>query len=234
MGRLFGTDGIRGIAGGELSGALALEVGRASGSVLGEGLGRRPLFVIGGDTRASTSMLTAAVCAGLCSSGADVICLGVVPTPAVAYLIGFLGADAGIVITASHNPFEYNGIKIFGGDGQKLADLLEEKIESTVLDGEDEPPCPIGKGIGKISHDHGAVRAYLRHLRECTPVSLEGLRIAVDCANGAASATARELFTDLGAEVTVLADRPDGANVNVGCGSITKSAEKIITAIKNA
>ena len=219
MGRLFGTDGVRGVANSELSCTRAFEIGRAAATVLTEGCRRRPIFVVGGDTRVSTGMLSSAVCAGLCSVGADVIDLGVVPTPAVAYLIGKLKADAGIMITASHNPFEYNGIKIFGGDGQKLPDLLEDRVEAIVLDGEADPPSPTGVGVGKITHAQNAVKAYLDHLRGSVMYSLDGLKIAVDCANGAASTTAYELFTSLGANVKIIGNEPNGINVNENCGS---------------
>lgn len=219
MGRLFGTDGVRGVANSELSCTLAFEIGRAAAAVLTEGCRRRPIFVIGGDTRVSTGMLRSAVCAGLCSVGADVIDLGVIATPAVAFLIGKLKADAGIMITASHNPFEYNGIKIFGGDGQKLPDLLEDRVEAIVLDGAAVPPSPTGIGVGRITHAQNAVKAYLDHLRGSVMYSLHGLNIAVDCANGAASSTAYELFTSLGANVKMMHCEPDGINVNENCGS---------------
>lgn len=219
MGRLFGTDGVRGIAGSELSCTRAFEIGRAAAAVLSEGRRRRPLFVIGGDTRASTSMLSAAVCAGLCAAGADVIDLGTVPTPAVAYLIGLQRADAGVMITASHNPFEYNGIKIFGGDGRKLPDLLEDRIESAVLDGAPLPPCSVGGDVGRITRCENAAKDYIDRLRACVTYSPVGLRVAVDCANGAASLTAGELFSSLGVDVTLLSSSPDGINVNNGCGS---------------
>lgn len=219
MGRLFGTDGVRGVANSELSCTLAFDIGRAAASVLTEGCQRRPVFLVGGDTRASTEMLRAAVCAGLCSVGADVIDLGVVPTPAVAFLIGKLRADAGIMITASHNPFEYNGIKVFGGDGRKLPDLLEDRVETIVLDGAACPPSPTGVGVGRITREKNAVGAYLDHLRTSVMCSLDGICIAVDCANGAASATAYELFTSLGASVKILGNEPNGINVNENCGS---------------
>ena len=219
MGRLFGTDGVRGIANTELSCSRAFEIGRAAATVLTEGCRRRPVFVVGGDTRASTGMLAAAVSSGLCSVGADVIDLGVVPTPAVAYLIGKLKADAGIMITASHNPYEYNGIKVFGGDGRKLPDLLEDRVEAIVLDGEYEVPSPTANGVGRITRNEGAVRSYIEHIKGSVMYSLDGLNIAVDCSNGAASKTAEELFTSLGAAVHVIANAPDGVNVNENCGS---------------
>lgn len=219
MGRLFGTDGVRGIANTELSCQRAFELGRVAAAVLSEGSRRRPVFVIGGDTRVSSGMLMAAVSAGIASVGSDVINLGVVPTPAVSYLVGKYKADAGVVISASHNSFEYNGIKIFGGNGQKLPDLLEERIESIVLDEETDLPSPCGNDVGRISFAENAVKDYIDHVKSTVMNSLEGLNIALDCANGASSETAKKLFTDLGANVTVICSEPDGSNINNNCGS---------------
>ena len=145
--------------------------------------------------------------------------LGVVPTPAVAYLVKQYGADAGVMISASHNPCEYNGIKLFNGEGYKLSDELEEKIEAIVLDGVQTPPCPTGGDVGRVSACKNAVEDYVRHLLSVTDVDLRGMRIAVDCANGSASATARKLFSSLGADCVFLNDQPDGTNINEGCGS---------------
>ena len=150
MGRLFGTDGARGVANTELTCELAMSIGRAAAMVLIETAKRRPMVVIGKDTRASSDMLEAALCAGLCSVGADVLPLGVIPTPAVAYLVGKYGADAGIMISASHNPCEYNGIKLFDGNGNKLPDTLEAEIDQIVLDGKKTPPVPTGGAVGRI------------------------------------------------------------------------------------
>lgn len=219
MGRLFGTDGVRGIANVELTSERAMEIGRAAAEVLTDGCRRRPTFVIGADTRSSSDMLAAAMIAGLCSVGADVIQLGVIPTPAVAYLVGKYKADAGIMISASHNPAEFNGIKIFGGDGFKLPDMLEERIEDIILDREHVYCRPIGDGVGKLTYAPDAAREYVRYVKTGVHHSLDGLRIAVDCANGAASSTAAMLFTELGAEAHILHDKPDGANINRDCGS---------------
>ena len=219
MGRLFGTDGVRGIANTELTCELAMEIGRAAATVLSDGCRRRPTFVIGSDTRASSDMLSSALMAGLCSVGADVIQLGVVPTPAVAYLVVKYKADAGVMISASHNPAEFNGIKIFSGNGFKLPDMLEEKIEDLILAAEKSYAKPIGGEVGKITYAKDGAKDYIRHIKSTAHQSLEGLRIAIDCANGAASATAPELFTQLGAEVSVLFDKPDGENINKKCGS---------------
>ncbi len=220
MGRLFGTDGMRGIANKELTVELAMKVGKAVATVLSDGSRRRPVIAIGADTRASSDMLSSALISGICSVGADVIQLGVIPTPAVAYLIGKYKADAGIVVSASHNTNEYNGIKVFGGDGFKLPDALEERIEAIVLDGIVVPAQPIGIGVGTLTD--AASRAsgdYIAHIKSSVLYSLDGLNIAVDCANGAASATAEKLFSDLGACVTMLSNKPNGANINENCGS---------------
>ena len=219
MGRLFGTDGVRGIANEKLTCELALQIGRATAAVLSRHARRRPVCVIGMDTRVSCDMLAGAMCAGLCSMGADVYQLGVVPTPAVAYLVGKYKADAGVMISASHNSAEYNGIKIFSGDGFKLPDVIEDQIESIVLEGAPELEMKTGGDIGRASTKPNAVKDYIDHLKSTIPVSLEGMRFAVDCANGAASYTAKRLFTELGADVHVLFDEPDGVNINAGCGS---------------
>ncbi|MBQ3133083.1 MAG: phosphoglucosamine mutase [Clostridia bacterium] len=219
MGRLFGTDGVRGVANRELTCDLAMGIGRAAALVLAKGGRRRPVFVIGEDTRMSSDMLEAALIAGLCSVGADVIRLGVIPTPAVAYLVGKYKADAGIMISASHNPAEYNGIKLFNGEGYKLADALEEEIESIVLDQAATPPTPVGGDVGKVTIAENAVKDYIDHLKSSVLFSLDGLRIAVDCANGAASMTAPRLFEELGADAHILFAQPDGVNINNACGS---------------
>lgn len=219
MGRLFGTDGIRGVANETLTCELAMQVGRAAAQVLTRGSRRQPVFAVGMDPRISSDMLSHAVTAGLCSVGADVLQLGVVPTPAVAYLIGKYKADAGIMISASHNSAEYNGIKIFGGDGFKLADALEDQIESIVLDHKDMVPPARPRDIGKVTHMEDAARDYVAHLKCTVAFSLDGLRIAVDCANGAASSTAHALFDDLGAACNYLSDQPNGLNINENCGS---------------
>ena len=218
MGRLFGTDGARGIANTELTCELAMSIGRAAAMVLMENV-RRPVVVIGKDTRASSDMLEAALTAGLCSVGADVLPLGVLPTPAVAYLVGKYKADAGIMISASHNPCEYNGIKIFDGNGYKLPDTLEEEIESIVLDGSKTPPAPTGGQVGHILPTRSAVDDYINHLLETVDIDLRGMKLAVDCANGSASTTARKLFSALGADCVFINDQPDGENINQNCGS---------------
>ena len=220
MGRLFGTDGIRGIANKDLTCELATQLGRAAAKVLTNKSNRHPRVLIGKDTRISSDMLETAMAAGLCSIGASVVTLGVVPTPAVAYLVEKYKADAGVMISASHNSFEYNGIKIFSGDGYKLPDDLEEKIEDIILGKEDiSQEFPAEDGIGTVSHAENAVRDYIDHVKNTVHFSLDGLKIAIDAANGSASATAETLFTELGAQVTMLHHKPDGVNVNRDCGS---------------
>ncbi len=219
MGRLFGTDGVRGIANTELTCERAMEIGRAAATVLADGCRRRPTFVIGSDTRASSDMLGAAMIAGLCSVGADVIQLGVVPTPAVAYLVGKYKADAGVMISASHNPAEFNGIKIFGGTGLKLPDMLEERIEEIVLDKIRPMAKPIGGEVGTLTYAQNAVKDYIAHIKSSAYYCLDGLRVAIDCANGSASVSAPTLFRELGADVHVLNSEPNGVNINRDCGS---------------
>ena len=218
MGRLFGTDGVRGIANTELTCERAVAIGRAAAAVL-QPEGRRARFLIGTDTRISGDMLAGAVAAGITSAGADVIMLGVVPTPAVSYLVTKCAADAGVMISASHNPAPSNGIKIFSGDGYKLPDLLEERIETLVLDGGEEIPVPTGGAVGRITADPTARNLYIEHLKETVSGDFSGLRIALDCANGSASATAYDLFSALGAQVHMLSHTPDGVNINENCGS---------------
>lgn len=219
MGRLFGTDGVRGVANSELTCERAMQIGRAAAEVLSSGKRYLPTVLVGMDTRISSEMLASALTAGLCSVGADVIDLGVVPTPAVAYLVGKYKAHAGIMISASHNPFDYNGIKIFNEDGYKLADELEERIEAIVLDNDPEPKLAIGGNIGRVTRRADAVKDYVDHLVSSVHCSLDGMNIAVDCANGSASRTAAALFDALGANATILSSEPDGVNINENCGS---------------
>lgn len=220
MGRLFGTDGIRGIANKDLTCELATQLGRAAAQVLTNKSNRHPRVLIGKDTRLSSDMLENAMAAGLCSIGASVVTLGVVPTPAVAYLVEKYKADAGIMISASHNSFEYNGIKIFSGDGFKLPDDLEERIEDIILGKTDiSDQLPQDEGLGTVTRAQDAVRDYIEHVKSTVHFALDGMKLAIDCANGSASATAEALFTELGAQVTMLNQSPDGINVNDNCGS---------------
>ena len=221
MGKLFGTDGIRGIVNQGLDGELAYQVGLAAAAVLAkEKHGGRPLFTIGKDTRISSDLLEAALIAGLCSAGADVLRLGVMPTPGVAFATVRRKADAGIVISASHNPFEHNGIKIFNGKGFKLSDALEKQIEDIILNQVDVPLMTHGD-IGKVVYlDANERERYLDHLVSTIDTDLAGLRIAVDCANGASSATAPYLFARFPAlKCEIFCAEPDGVNINNGCGS---------------
>lgn len=219
MGRLFGTDGVRGIANTELTCEMAMQIGRAAAMELIGETQDKPKVLIGKDTRQSSDMLEAALSAGLCSVGADVVIAGVVPTPAVAYLVGAYGCDAGIMISASHNPCEYNGIKIFQGNGYKLPDAIEEDIEAIILDGRKPIPEKTGGALGSVRYAASAAEDYIRHVTGTTTARFDGLRVALDCSNGAASATAGEIFTQLGAQVLLCSDRPDGVNINLNCGS---------------
>ncbi|MEG1779526.1 MAG: phosphoglucosamine mutase, partial [Oscillospiraceae bacterium] len=217
--RIFGTDGVRGIANTELSCKLAMNVARAAAMVVAHCAHHRPTFLIGRDTRISSPMLEAAIASGLCSVGANVILLGAVPTPAVAYLIKEMKVDAGIMISASHNPYEFNGIKIFSGDGTKLSDEQEFAIEEIVLDKVMPYALKCNEEIGTIRLDHSAVDRYIDHLVSTIDVDLRGIKILVDCSNGSASCTAAKLFAKLGAEATFVADTPNGMNINNNCGS---------------
>ena len=219
MGRLFGTDGARGIANTELTCELAMDIGRAAAMVLVGSHSGHPKVLIGKDTRRSSDMLEDALAAGLCSIGANVVKLGVLPTPAVAYLVKKYQADAGVMISASHNPCEFNGIKIFSADGYKLPDALEEQIEVIVLDHISEYPHPTGWAVGSVQYAKEACRDYIDYIRSTVPYPLDGMRIALDCANGSASRTAQTLFTELGAQCHMLFDQPDGVNINDRCGS---------------
>ena len=219
MGRLFGTDGVRGVANSELTCEMAMRIGRAAAMVLTDSNHRHPKVLIGKDTRLSSDMLEAAITAGLCSVGANVVQLGVVPTPAVAFLVGKYKADAGVMLTASHNPCEFNGIKIFSGDGYKLPDALEEQIEAIVLDHVADPPVPIAGDLGSVAAAPAGVRDYVNHIKSTVAFSLDGMRVGIDCANGSACRTAELLFTELGAECHMMANQPNGVNVNDDCGS---------------
>lgn len=218
MGRLFGTDGARGIANDELTCELALSIGRATAVILKNKDDKKPLVMVGGDTRISTDMLANGVMAGLCSMGADVMYLGVVATPAVAYLVRKYNADAGIMISASHNPSEYNGIKIFSGDGFKLPDALEDQIETMILMPE-KYLHPTSENVGRVINAENCINEYAEYLKSTISADLSGLKIGIDCSNGSSSKTAPEILRALGADVTVLSAEPDGYNINRGCGS---------------
>ena len=219
MGKLFGTDGIRGVVGENLTADMAFRVGQSIAAVLMEETGRRPVVVIGKDTRISSDMLESALMAGICDLGGDVMPVGTIPTPAVAYLTVREKADAGIVISASHNPYEHNGIKVFSGQGYKLSDAVEGRIEEKILS--DAPMKHRTRGeIGRRHHGMRQLkREYIDFVASTVESDLAGLRLLVDCANGAASATAPELFGRFKARTDFLHRDPDGVNINSRCGS---------------
>ncbi len=223
MGRLFGTDGVRGIANKELTCELAYKIGRAGAYVLAKEKSDTKI-VVGMDTRISGDMLEAALVAGICSIGTDVISVGIVPTPAVAYLTRKYSADAGVVISASHNPVEYNGIKFFNSQGYKLSDDIEEEIENIVLDDKDISANPTGEKVGRRIIINNAVKEYTDYIKKSVTTDFKGLKIAMDCGNGAAYQAAPMLIKELGAEVEVIHNTPNGININVNCGS-TKPEE---------
>jgi phosphoglucosamine mutase len=217
--RLFGTDGVRGLANADLTPELALSVAHAAARVLvAHDASHRPLAVVGRDPRASGEMLEAAVVAGLTSAGADVLLLGVVPTPAVAFLTGSYGADLGVVLSASHNPMPDNGVKLFAAGGHKLPDDIEAEIEAMVGAGL-ASERPTGARIGRVRRADEAVQRYHDHLLVAQPARLDGLHVVVDCAHGAASAVAPLVYRDAGAQVEFIGTEPDGLNINDGYGS---------------
>lgn len=219
MGRLFGTDGVRGIANKELTPELAFKIGQAGAYVLTENTGERPTILVGKDTRISGDILECALTAGLCSVGAKVVSAGVIPTPAIAYLVRECGFSAGVMISASHNPYEHNGIKYFSGSGYKLSDEIEARIEAIILDGAEEVELPTHDKIGYCRTDKSLVDKYIDFAVSTTDIKLDGLKIAIDCANGASSVTAKTALEKLGAEVVVINDKPNGININANCGS---------------
>lgn len=220
MGKLFGTDGIRGIANKELTAELAFKTGQCGAYVLTKHTkGRRPRVLIGKDTRKSGDMLEAALTAGLCSVGVKVIPLGVIPTPAVAYLTRYYKADAGVVISASHNPCEYNGIKFFNGDGYKLSDAIEDEIEAYITGEKQIKELPIHRKVGYVSANHNAVEDYVAFAVSTVDCRLDDMKIVIDCANGASYQTAFKALNKLGANVEAIHNTPDGVNINHMCGS---------------
>ena len=219
MSRIFGTDGVRGVANSQLNCELALNIGRSVAvSLLEDGV-KRPKIIIGRDTRISSDMLEGALKAGICSAGADVLIVGVMPTPSVAFLTKMYGADAGIMISASHNPYQFNGIKIFNKNGYKLSDEIEDRIEKLAFDGLLSYKYPENSNIGRFYSRGDAVSDYIKHLKSTVENDLGGIKIAVDCANGAAYKTAEKLFEGLGIKYTLLHNLPDGININEKCGS---------------
>ena len=223
MGRLFGTDGVRGIANKDLTPELSYKLGRVGGYFLTKGI-KRPKMIVGMDTRISGDMLEGALSSGLNSAGIDVLYLGIMPTPAVACMIKILGADGGVMITASHNPVEYNGIKFFNKDGLKLTDEMENSIEEYILNNLDIDSYPVSGDLGRKIRIENPLRKYMDYLKGTIDGNLEGLKIAVDCGNGAAYKAAPQLLHELGAQVYVIHNDPNGININVDCGS-TKPQE---------
>ena len=219
MARLFGTDGVRGIANEELNPLLAMQLGQAGAYVLTKEKAHKPTIMVGCDTRISGDMLANALMAGACSVGANCVYVGILPTPAVAYLTQKYKVDAGVVISASHNPVEFNGIKFFDADGYKLPDALEDEIESLITHNMPGIKFPTGTAVGKIKYRTDAREEYINHAIQTVPVDLSGIKIVVDCAEGAAHYTSVEALKELGASVVAIHNNPDGANINSNCGS---------------
>ena len=219
MSRMFGTDGVRGIANEELTPLLAMQLGQAGAYVLTKEKAHKPTIMVGCDTRISGDMLANALMAGACSVGANCVYVGVIPTPAVAYLTQKYRVDAGVVISASHNPVEFNGIKFFDGNGYKLPDELEDEIESLINENMPGIKFPIGPGVGKVKYRTDAREEYINHSIKAVPVNLNGMKIVVDCAEGASYMTSVDAITRLGADVIAIYNEPDGTNINAHCGS---------------
>nr|MBQ8252266.1 phosphoglucosamine mutase [Lachnospiraceae bacterium] len=219
MGRMFGTDGVRGVANAELTPMLAMQLGQAGAYVLTKEKEHKPTIMVGCDTRISGDMLANALMAGACSVGANAVYVGVLPTPAVAYLTRKYKVDAGVVISASHNPVEFNGIKFFDGDGYKLPDEMEDEIEAVIKSGMDGVKFPTGSQVGKVKYRTDAREEYINHAIQSIPMDLAGMKIVVDCAEGAAFYTSVEALKELGANVIAIHNNPDGSNINANCGS---------------
>ena len=219
MGRLFGTDGVRGVAGSELTIELATKLGQAGAYVLTKEQAHKPTIIVGCDTRISGGMLASALMSGICSVGANAIFAGVMPTPAIAYLTRKHKVDAGVVISASHNPMEFNGIKFFNGEGYKLSDALEDEIEALIANDMKDITLPTGSEIGKIEYRFDLIREYIDFMKKTVPVDLTGMKIVIDCAEGASYKTSVETLRELGAELVAIHTNPDGTNINSNCGS---------------
>lgn len=219
MARMFGTDGVRGVAGSELTIELATKLGQAGAYVLTKEQEHQATIIVGCDTRISGGMLASALMAGICSVGANAIFVGVMPTPAIAYLTRKHKVDAGVVISASHNPMEFNGIKFFNGEGYKLSDALEDEIEALIKDNMKNIKLPIGSGVGKIDYRFDLRDEYVEFIKKCVPVDLTGMKIVIDCAEGAAHYTSVKALSDLGADLVAIHTEPDGTNINANCGS---------------
>ncbi|MCQ2548832.1 MAG: phosphoglucosamine mutase [Lachnospiraceae bacterium] len=219
MARLFGTDGVRGVANEELTPQLAMQLGMAGAYVLTKEKQHKPTIMVGCDTRISGDMLANALMAGACSVGANAVYVGVLPTPAVAYLTKKYKVDAGVVISASHNPVEFNGIKFFDGEGYKLPDEMEDEIEALIRSDMKGIKFPTGSGVGKVKYRNDAREEYINHAVQSVPVDLSNLKIVVDCAEGASHYTSVEALKELGATVIAIHNNPDGTNINANCGS---------------
>ncbi len=219
MSRMFGTDGVRGVAGAELTIELATKLGQAGAYVLTKEQEHQPTLIVGCDTRISGGMLANALMAGICSVGANAIYVGVMPTPAIAYLTRKHKVDAGVVISASHNPMEFNGIKFFNGDGYKLSDALEDEIEELIRNNMKDVVLPIGSGVGRIDYRFDLRDEYVEFMKKCVPVDLKGMKIVIDCAEGASYCTSVKTLKDLGADLVAIHTKPDGTNINANCGS---------------
>lgn len=219
MARMFGTDGVRGVAGSELTIELATKLGQAGAYVLTKEQEHQATIIVGCDTRISGGMLASALMAGICSVGANAIFVGVMPTPAIAYLTRKHKVDAGVVISASHNPMEFNGIKFFNGEGYKLSDALEDEIEDLIRNEMKDVVLPVGSGVGKVDYRFDLRDEYVKFMERCVPVDLSGMKIVVDCAEGASYYTSVKTLGDLGAELVAIHTEPDGTNINANCGS---------------
>jgi phosphoglucosamine mutase len=219
MGRMFGTDGVRGVAGTELTIELATRLGQAGAYVLTKEQEHQPTIIVGCDTRISGGMLANALMAGICSVGANAIYVGVIPTPAIAYLTRKHKVDAGVVISASHNPMEFNGIKFFNGDGYKLSDDLENEIEDLIKNNMKDVVLPIGSGIGRIDYRFDIRDEYVEFMKKTVPIDLKGMKVVIDCAEGASHYTSVKTLKDLGADLVAIHTNPDGTNINANCGS---------------
>ncbi len=219
MARMFGTDGVRGVANEELTPLLAMQLGQAGAYVLTKENKHKPTIMVGCDTRISGDMLAHALMAGICSVGANAVYVGVLPTPAIAYLTKKYKVEAGVVISASHNPMEFNGIKFFDGNGYKLPDALEDEIEALIRGGMKGLELPTGSGVGKVKNRRDAREEYINHAVQAVPVDLGSLKIVADCAEGAAYYTSIEALRQLGANVVAIHNLPDGTNINANCGS---------------
>lgn len=218
MSRMFGTDGVRGVANADLTADISYKLGRAGAYVLTKGT-HKPRILVGKDTRISGDMLEDALVSGILSVGAEAVRVGIIPTPAIAYLTRKYNADAGVVISASHNPVEYNGIKFFNGEGFKLSDDLEDRIQRVIENNFEGVPSPIGRDVGKSIVEDKAEDDYVEFAKSTIDIDLTGLKVALDCANGASYQTAVKTFRELGADVRVINNDPDGFNINDNCGS---------------